>query len=548
MTVELEDFTFLALTKHSFSLYSEELLASDIGKVEINYAQANVLIKEIQTKLKERGIIQGDRVAVCSENHVHWGIIYLAVTSMGAIIVPILPDFHRNELHHILKHCEAEAIFVSDKQKAKLDEEDYKSSLHSIFSIDSLQLIEELTPSANGKIKKEPVSELVIKPEDLAVIIYTSGTTGMSKGVMLTHGNLISQIMQIKPRLDIGPGDRYLSILPLAHTFECSIGFLYAFFSGAAIYYITKTPAPKIILKAMSKVKPTVILSVPLVIEKIYKNKVQPNFVKSKTIKYFYEKVSFTRKKLNIIAGKKLLESFGGNIRYFVIGGAKLSPFVESFLYEAKVPYVIGYGLTETSPLLACNQPHDTLVGSTGAFVEQVDYRIVKTNDDQADGELHVKGPNIMQGYYKDPIRTAEVLTEDGWFNTGDMAFVDKDGLLTITGRSKNVIIGASGENIYPEAIESVINQNPIVVDSLVYELDGAVVAKIYIDYDMFDELHNINNTTSEIKGDIAKELENIRVEVNGLVSNHSKLTAVFEQQAPFIKTATKKIKRYLHT
>jgi len=301
-----------------------------------------------------------------------------------------------------------------------------------------------------------------------------------------------------------------------------------------------------VILKAMQTVKPTVMLSVPLVIEKIYKSKVLPTFHKNKAIKYLYEHVPFIRKKLNIVAGKKMLESFGGEMKFFGIGGAKLSPYVEKFLIEAKVPHAIGYGLTETAPLISGAIPGETAVGTAGLFAKWMEYKFIKDSEDQKEGELHVRGPNVMQGYYKDPERTAEVLTEDGWFNTGDLGYVE-NGILTISGRSKNMILGASGENIYPEALESIINQNPMVLDSLVYELEGSVVAKIHIDYDLFDESHNINHTTSVLKKDIVSVLEDIRVEANLLLSSYSKVTAVFEQQVPFIKTPTKKIKRYLH-
>jgi len=567
MTIKLDALTFSALTKSSFSLFSDEILTSDIGKVEVTYSQAHTLMLSIQEKFKECGLKPGDCIAICSENHVYWGVTYLAIVSMGAIVVPILPDFHSNEVHHILKHCEAKAIFTSEKQNRKLEESDFSSSLKYIFSMETQEIREDFTLSPSefvndmrskgseqlAKLKAKALEmanieeeKIVINPDDLAAIIYTSGTTGMSKGVMLTHSNLISQILQTVDFFALSKEDRYLSILPLAHTLECSVGFLYAFYSGAATYYITKTPAPKVILRAMEKVKPTVMLSVPLVIEKIYKSKVLPTFHKNKMIKYLYEHVPFVRKKLNVIAGKKMLESFGGEMRFFGIGGAKLSPFVEAFLSEANVPHGIGYGLTETAPLISAAIPGKTAVGTAGVFATWMEYKFVKESDDQKDGELHVRGPNVMKGYYKDPVRTADVLSEDGWFNTGDLGYVEND-ILTISGRSKNMILGACGENIYPEALESVINQNPMVLDSLVYELDGAVVAKIHIDYDLFDEAHNITDTTSDLKRDIAGVLEEIRVEANILLSSYSKVTAVFEQQVPFIKTPTKKIKRYLH-
>ncbi len=289
-------------------------------------------------------------------------------------------------------------------------------------------------------------------------------------------------------------------------------------------------------------------LSVPLVIEKIYKTKVQASFNKNALIKYLYNHVAFVRKKLNKIAGKKLHESFGGEIRFFGIGGAKLSPFVEQFLQEAGFPYAIGYGLTETAPIIAGAVPGKTAIGTTGVLVDCMEHRFVKHGQEDKDAELHVRGPNVMMGYYKDKARTEEVLDKDGWLNTGDLGCMDENGILSINGRSKNVIIGASGENIYPEAIESVLNQHELVADSLVYELDSKVVAKIYLNYDLFDEIHNINKTSdSALRTEILATLEEIKIEANTLLANHSKIATVFEQSEPFIKTPTKKIKRYLH-
>lgn len=569
MAIVLTKLTLDKLVENSFIQFQDELFCSDIAKIEITYADAQKLLLQVQGTMRSFDIKQGDRVAICSENNVHWGIVYLAITSMGGVVVPILPDFHSNEVHHILKHCEATALFVSKKQKAKLDEEDFTSSLKYIFSIESLSLLDNLNQSpiefvnevknlgaetfTQMKAKAFELAnikeaELEINEDDLAAIIYTSGTTGLSKGVMLSHKNLVAQMLQIDDLNPIVSTDRFLSILPLAHTLECSVGFLVPFANGASIHYITKTPAPKIILKAMQIVKPTVILTVPLVIEKIYKSKIQPNFNNNKLVKFLYNNVPLVRKKLNVIAGKKLQESFGGQIRFFGIGGAKLSLFVETFLIEAKFPYAIGYGLTETAPIISGAIPFKTAVGTAGRMAMWVEYKFIKDSPEQKDGELHVRGPNVMMGYYKDKVRTAEVLTEDGWFNTGDLGYVDENEILTISGRSKNVIIGASGENIYPEAIESVVNQIPMVLDSLVYEIEGAVVAKIQLDYDQFDDENNINKTTGEIKKNIAIELESVRVEANSMLSSYSKITQVFEQQVPFIKTPTKKIKRYLHT
>lgn len=566
-TIQLENNTLAALVERSTSLYEERLLISNINDIEITYGQAKQKIAELHNTFEQLGIKQGDKVAICSQNIPHWGIVYLAITSMGAVVVPILPEFHSNEIHHIIRHSEAVAIFVSNKLSAKLNEDDFSSELQYVFSLETFDILEDKAPKQSELVIKsaEKIAQLKAKAlqfanmeeeqpaqiheDDLATILYTSGTTGQSKGVMLSHKNLVAQILQVQNLVGILPEDRFLSILPLAHAYECSAGLLVPFATGASIHYISKAPSPKIILTAMQKVQPTCMLSVPLVIEKIYKSKVQAEFNKNKVIKFLYEHSIFARKKLNKMAGKKLKESFGGKMHLFCIGGAKLSPFVESFLKEANFPYAVGYGLSETAPLVAGFAPGQTKVGTTGTLVDQVEYRLEKQSENSQEGELHVRGPNIMMGYYKDAERTAEVLTEDGWLNTGDLGYFDSKGRLTITGRSKNVIIGASGENIYPEAVESVINQNPLVLDSLVYEADSKVVAKIHLDYDQFDESHNINKTSdSTLRGDILSLLEEIRNSVNTELSNYSKITKVIEQSEPFFKTPTEKIKRYLHT
>jgi len=575
MSLSLAHDNLLELVDYTFHKYASNSFVCNVGGESITYQQAHQKVIDLQELLKQLGIKQGDKVAICSENMPHWGIVYLTVTGMGAVIVPILSDFHINEIYHIIRHSNAKVLFASKKLCLKLDEADFNSRLSYVFSLESLELIEDKTAKHSdlyvksaetiAEVKKQalqfakqnkilkgtsenPESELIINTHDVAVIIYTSGTTGQSKGVMLSHHNLMAQLCQANTLADINEDDRFLSILPLAHTFECSVGFLMPFSNGASIHYINRTPSPKIILSAMQDVKPTCMLSVPLVIEKIYKNKVLAEFNKSVVLKYLYNNIGFARKQLNKVAGKKLKASFGGHIKFFGIGGAKLSKFVEQFLIEADFPYAIGYGLTETSPVLAGAVPGKTRLGTTGIFVPGIEYRFNKQNEQDKAGELHVRGPNIMLGYYKEPEHTKDVLGEDGWFNTGDLGYVDEHGVLTISGRSKNVIIGASGENIYPEAIESVIEQHPLVSDSMVYELENKLVARIYIDYGLFDEQHNIeSDSDSELHKTIQTLLEEIKISANQQLSSYSRLHSVIEQTDPFIKTPTKKIKRYLY-
>ena len=376
------------------------------------------------------------------------------------------------------------------------------------------------------------------KEDDLAAIIYTSGTTGNSKGVMLSHKNLVTNAMSAYVQISIKEEDVFLSILPLAHTFEGTVGLLIPVLNGCSVYYIDKVPTPSVLLKAFAVVKPTMMVSVPLVIEKIYKNKVLPNLTSSAFISFLYG-ISFFRKILNKIAGKKLIESFGGRIRFFGIGGAGISPFVEQFLIEAKFPFIVGYGLTETAPLLAGSVLGGKIkFKSTGIPMAGVELKIKNKDPQTGEGEILAKSPSVMMGYYKDEAATAEVM-EDGWFLTGDLGFIDEEGFLFIRGRSKNMLLGPAGENIYPEQIEAVINQNKLVLDSLVMQDENAkLIAKIHLNYDMID----VNN-----KEKIASTLEDIRQEINAQLSSFSKIVKFVEQEEEFIKTPTKKIKRFLY-
>jgi long-chain acyl-CoA synthetase len=316
---------------------------------------------------------------------------------------------------------------------------------------------------------------------------------------------------------------------------------------GADVVYIDKTPTPNVLIKAFEKVRPTMMLSVPLIIEKIYKNKVLPKLTGSAFMRFLYG-IPFMRKKLNKIAGKKLVETFGGRLRFFGIGGAPLARYVEEFLKEAEFPYIIGYGLTETSPLIAGTRiGMPVKIGSTGLPMVGVDVKIHDPREDNGEGEIYVKSPSVMLGYYKDEKQTQEVI-DNGWFKTGDLGYIDEDGYLFISGRSKNMILGPSGENIYPEQIEAIINENETVLDSLVLQKDGKLIARIHLDYELIDKMFKADNTPeSEVKAKIDKLLEDMRIETNKKLASFSKITKFVEQIEPFVKTPTKKIKRYLY-
>jgi len=563
--IALPSLTLKALYEHSIATYSDRPVVQFTGEAPISYQAFSQEVKKTQEMLYKYGIRKGDKVALFSENMPNWGIVYFAVTTIGAVIVPILPDFHTSEAMHIANHAECKAAFISQKLFESMLDETQPPTMNLLVIVDELKVLEKLsTPptvekvlqkggeqlsKAMDKLSKTPAEKkpLIIEEDDLAAIIYTSGTTGSSKGVMLSHKNLVFDATAAQKMVDIYPGDRFLSILPLAHTFECTVGMIIPFLNGAGIHYIKKPPTPTVLIKAMAEVQPDFMLSVPLVMEKIYKNKVLPNFQKNFFIRALYS-VPFLRKKLNKIAGKKLLQTFGGKLRFFGIGGAGISPNVEKFLREAEFPYCIGYGLTETSPILAGTNPSETKFKAIGPVIPGVELEL-RDQDEEGNGVLWARGANVMKGYYKDPEKTAEVIDKEGWFNTEDIGYFDEEGYFFMNGRAKNIIVGSGGENIYPEQIEATINNHPLVADSLVYDDKGILTARIYLDYDKLDEaLGNTKKSETDIHKKVDKILEDIRTQCNEKVSSFSRIRKVIEQREEFIKTPTKKIKRYLYT
>ena len=546
----LENYTLPSLLNRSVELYAEKKVLSKLEQEPMTYEELNQNVHKVIRFLKDNGVRKGDKVALLSENMPNWAVAYFAVTYFGGVIVPILPDFHPADVQHIIRHSEAKAVFVSQKHLQTIEDLE-NSNMQFVIKLDDLTMIDELANhSYISKLTHKMLSKELPKPneDDIAALLYTSGTTGHSKGVMLSHKNLVTNAMSAYKNVTVLPEDTFLSILPLAHTLECTVGMILPILHGADIVYIDKVPTPNVLIKAFSSVKPTMMLSVPLIIEKIYKNKVLPKFTSSFIMKALYS-MPFTRKILNKIAGKKLIETFGGRLKFFGIGGAALSPFVEKFLKEAEFPYIVGYGLTETSPLIAGGRmDYPIKIGSTGLPMIGVEVQIKNPNPENGEGEIITKSPSVMLGYYKDEKQTKEVI-KDGWFYTGDLGYIDKDGYLFISGRSKNVIIGAGGENIYPEQLEAVINQNEAVLDALVLEKDGKLVARVHLDYDFIDKMFKGHNTPdSDVREKIANYLEEMRVEVNAQLSSFAKIQKFIEQIEPFVKTPTKKIKRFLYT
>jgi long-chain acyl-CoA synthetase len=545
----LDNFTLPSLLERSVELYGDKKVFSKVDQEPMTYNEFAFKVHQMIQLLKDNGVRKGDKVALLSENMPNWAVAYFSVTYFGGVIVPILPDFHPADVQHIIRHSEAKAVFVSKRHLQTIEDLEDSNMKFGIL-LDDLTLVDELTNHTYiSKLKQRIASKELPKPkeDDMAALLYTSGTTGHSKGVMLSHKNLVTNAMSAYKNVTILPEDTFLSILPLAHTFECTVGMIVPILHGADVVYIDKMPTPNVLIKAFASVKPTMMLSVPLIIEKIYKNKIMPKFTGSFLMRTLY-RIPFFRKQLHKIAGKKLIETFGGRIKFFGIGGAALPTYVEVFLKEANFPYIVGYGLTETSPLIAGGRIGMPIkIGSTGLPMVGVEVKIDKANEKTGEGEIIVRSPSVMLGYYKDEEQTKEVI-KDGWFYTGDLGYLDDDGYLFISGRSKNVIIGSGGENIYPEQIEGIINQNEAVLDSLVMEKDGKLIARIHLDYELIDKKFNAHNMPeTEVREKIAEYLENMRVEVNSQLASFAKIHKFIEQIEPFVKTPTKKIKRFLY-
>lgn len=530
----------------------------------ITYKELGRRYREVANILKNQGIRQGDKVAILSENSPNWAIAYLGIISLGAIVVPILTEFHENEVHHILRHSEAKLIFVSNKLFPKFDtmfgvETDIIAININDFSLITppsilAQLKARLLDRRDQVIDKTGIlGEMVglkhrkTEENDVAVLIYTSGTTGQSKGVMLTNKNLITNIKACYSLQPMDENDKLISILPLPHTYESTLGFLYPLMFNSEITYLKRPPTASVLLPALAKVRPTVMLTVPLIMEKIFKNKIYPTLTSKRPLRFLYS-IPMIRKLLHKAAGKKLYKTFGGRLKFFGIGGAKVAADVEKFLQDCNFPYSIGYGLTETSPLIAGTSPSKTKYRSTGPVVYNLLYKLINQNPKTGEGEIVVKGDSVMKGYYKDEKATRAAFTEDGYFRTGDLAILRK-GFLYIKGRLKNVIIGPSGENIYPEEIESIINENEYVAESLVVQQDNRLVAKVYLNYEYIDQSHGTKNISeAKLRKGIEQILLDLKVEVNSQVSNFSKIFKFTEQTEPFEKTPTMKIKRYLYS
>jgi long-chain acyl-CoA synthetase len=557
---DLGVYTFPALLRNTVAKFGDRPALAFASGEPFSWAEFGERVASLRDRLWRLGVSAGDRVVIFSPSAPAWGVAYFAVVSLGAVAVPLLPDFSTKEACSCVTHSGAKAAIVHPRLREKIAGE-ADSALVTVLSAEDFAL-ERGTETRSGSAPEVSVGE-----EDTASIIYTSGTTGRSKGVELSHKNLVftaigGQFFQRINKYDIG-----LSFLPMSHVYEFTIGFLMFLLNGASIYYLEKPPTVTTLLPALQRVRPTIILSVPIIMEKIYKNKVLPTFTSRPLTRALYAIAPF-RVLLNRIAGRSLKRTFGGRVKFFGIGGAKVDPAVERFMKEARFPYAIGYGLTETSPLLAGSGPRITVPGTIGPAMPGVELRIDSPDPATGVGELVVRGPNVMKGYYRDAELTRATFTSDGWLRTGDLGSIDRKGRLSLKGRSKNMILGASGENIYPEDIEFVLNQHPFVAESLVVEGEGSsLVALVQLDEEKVaaeaERRGAAVSSVGERIGDAMNEamiemsryvaykseeiLDEIRFFVNENVGRISRIDRV-ELIERFEKTASQKIKRYLYT
>lgn len=546
--------------EHQFIDYIEQSIIKNWDKdaltdyqgITLQYKDVARKIAKFHIVLESAGIKPGDKIAVCGRNSAHWGVAFLATITYGAVIVPILHEFKADNIHNIVNHSEAKLLFVGDQAWENLNE-DAMPLLEGIASLTDFSSLvsrnEKLTYAFEHRnaiygqlypknFRPEHICYRKDRPEELAIINYTSGTTGYSKGVMLPYRSLWSNVAYCEEMLPVKPGDHIVSMLPMGHVFGMVYDFLYGFSAGAHIYFLTRMPSPKIIAKSFAEIKPRVISCVPLIVEKIIKKDILPR-VDSKIGKLLL-KVPIVNDKIKSLARQAAMEIFGGNFDEIIIGGAPFNAEVEAFLKKIGFPYTIAYGMTECGPII-CSSRWETLkLASCGKATSRMEVRIDSPDPRTHAGEIVCRGMNMMLGYYKNPEATAQIIDANGWLHTGDLGTMDEEGYVTVRGRSKNLLLTSSGQNIYPEEIESKLNNLPYVAESLIVLQHDKLVALIYPDFD--DAFaHGLQQT------DIEKVMEVNRIELNQQLPNYCQISKVKIHFEEFEKTAKKSIKRFMY-
>ena len=546
--------------EHQFIDYIEQSIIKNWDKdaltdykgITLQYKDVARKIAKFHIVLESAGIQPGDKIAVCGRNSAHWAVTFLATITYGAVIVPILHEFKADNIHNIVNHSEAKLLFVGDQAWENLNED-------AMPLLEGIALLTDFSPlvSRNEKLtyafehrnaiygrqypknfRPEHICYRKDHPEELAIINYTSGTTGYSKGVMLPYRSLWSNVAYCFEMLPVKPGDHIVSMLPMGHVFGMVYDFLYGFSAGAHIYFLTRMPSPKIISQSFSEIKPRVISCVPLIVEKIIKKDILPKV--DSTIGKLLLKVPIVNDKIKSLARQAAMEIFGGNFDEIIIGGAPFNAEVEAFLKKIGFPYTIAYGMTECGPII-CSSRWETLkLASCGKATSRMEVRIDSPDPKTHAGEIVCRRMNMMLGYYKNPEATAQIIDANGWLHTGDLGTLDEEGYVTVRGRSKNLLLTSSGQNIYPEEIESKLNNMPYVAESLIVLQHEKLVALIYPDFD--DAFaHGLQQT------DIQKVMEQNRIELNQQLPNYSQISKIKIHFEEFEKTAKKSIKRFMY-
>ena len=529
-------------------------LTDYVSKRTLSYADMATTIAKIHTLFDSLGFRPGVKIALCGKDSINWVLVYMATVTYGGVIVPILSDFNPVDITHIVNHSEAELFLVSPHIWEQI-EPDTLLNVKGVIAIDDMQVLHEPFGSEvsharrllNRRFRRmypegytsEDIRYPLRDNDEVVEINYTSGTTGFSKGVMLTGGNLAGNVCFGMDTMLHFRSSRALAFLPLAHAYGCAFDMLTPLAVGSHVTLLGKTPSPRILIKALGEVRPNLVICVPLILEKIYKNQILPMISKG-TMRWTLA-VPFLDSYIYSKIRKKLIDAFGGEFEQVIVGGAPLNHEVEEFLHKIRFPFTVGYGMTEFGPLISYSPWREFGVGSSGRTLPDMESVVLSDDPENIPGEICVRGVNVMKGYFKNTEATDAVLDADGWFHTGDMGTRTPDGTLFLRGRSKTMILSSSGQNIYPEEIEAKLNNMPFVSESLVVERDGRLVALVYPDYDALDKF-------DVSSANLDPTMENIRQELNKIVAPYEQISRIIPMPTEFEKTPKRSIKRFLYT
>lgn len=544
--------SFLAYIENSIKNNWDLDALTDYKGATLQYKDVARKIEKLHIIFEASGVKKGDKIALCGRNSSHWGVTFLAILTYGAVAVPILHEFKADNVHNIVNHSEAKLLMVGDVVWENLNEA-CMPLLEGVILMNDFSLLVSRTRELNyarehlnevfghkypKNFRKEHISYHKDSPEELAVINYTSGTTSYSKGVMLPYRSLWSNTRFAYEVLTLKPGDKLVSMLPMAHMYGLAFEFLYEFSAGCHIYFLTRMPSPKIIFQAFADVKPNLVVAVPLIIEKIIKKSILPK-LETPTMKILM-KVPIVNDKIKASIREKMIQAFGGNFEEVIIGGAAFNQEIEQFLKMIEFPYTVGYGMTECAPIICYEGWRNYKMGSCGKAAPRMEVKIQSEDPQHVAGEILCRGANVMLGYYKNEEATAQVLDADGWLHTGDLGLIDEEGNVTIKGRSKNMLLGPSGQNIYPEEIEDKLNAMSYVAESLVVQQGDKLVGLVYPD---FDEAFANGLKTS----DLERVMEENRQVLNQMLPGYSQISKMKVYPEEFEKTPKKSIKRFLY-